>query len=61
MPIKRRPIRDNKSPGSPRLFDFIQNDNGEYEFELKNGKIRNTITLRDLSKQVYQAINDFNQ
>lgn len=30
MTVKRRPIRDNQSPGSPRLFDFIQKDNGEY-------------------------------
>lgn len=55
--MKRISIRDRRSPNDvkPRLFDFLINDDGTQEIEVKNGKSKNKILLSDLEDQIKEA------
>lgn len=58
--MERYSIRDNRvaGPVKTRVIDFIINDDGSFELEVKDGKMRKRILYEDFKKQVAIAIHD---
>ena len=52
-------MRDSRSEEKikPRVMDFIVNDDGSQELEVKDGRIKKRILVSDLRKQMREAIN----
>lgn len=55
--MNRIPIRDNRARTDikPRILDFVINDDGTQELEVKDGRIKRKILLSDLQAQIREA------
>lgn len=58
--MKRYNIRDNRGSGpiKTRVIDFIINDDGTCELEVKDGKMKKRILYEDFQQQIAVAIQD---
>ena len=52
--MKRCSIRDSRAPGpvKTRVLDYIINDDGSRELEIKKGKVIERISYDDFRKQI---------
>ena len=55
--MNRTPIRDNRActDVKPRVLDFVINDDGTQELEVKDGRTKRKILLSDLQAQIKEA------
>ena len=56
--MRRVPIRDSRcsKKTKTRVMDFIENDDGSYELEVKDGSVTKSILLEDFKKQCQAAM-----